>query len=118
MEFDIEKLSEEHEKLFPICSLASQLAKLDEENEEAGEALMHYIRELADCLIVCAGIYRFDKEIAIRESENILMAADCFGIGFADLVLEEVNRKWNINKSRKWKWNGVTYKHTNKDGNE
>ena len=98
--------------------ISKSIVKLDEENEEAGEALMHYIRELADCLIVCAGIYRFDREIAIREAENVLMAADSFGIGFTDLVLEEVNRKWNINKSRKWKWNGTTYKHTNKEGNE
>ena len=39
-------------------------------------------------------------------------------IGCPDDVTSEVIRKWEVNKSRKWEWNGKTYKHIGKDGNE
>lgn len=111
---DLEKMAKEHEALFEHCDLESQLEKLEEEKDEVREAFMGYVKELADVLIVCAGIYRFDKEKAIREMKKIYGMAFIMCITGDDLD-QEVNRKWLINLKRKWEWNGKTYHHIGED---
>lgn len=113
---DFEKISKEHEGLFPIADIESQLIKLDEEKSEAGEAYRQYIKELADVLIVCAGIYRFNPDRALREIDRVYENTE--KLGMTDLVEDEVIRKWDVNKNRKWEWNGKTYHHIDEDGNE
>jgi hypothetical protein len=110
---DLEKMAKEHEKLFPKADLASQVIKLEEELNEVGEAKDedHVIRELADCVICCAGMYRFAPKTA-----ELLDGA--IGTASRKYVDEEVERKWRINLKRTWEWNGKTYKHKGKDGNE
>lgn len=116
---DFEELAKQHAKLFPLADFDSQMAKLDEEIDEFKNAntTVQQIKELADCTICIIGIYRFAPDIA-----NLIYS------GLLDLyILEpeqkiaiesEVNRKWQVNLSRKWEWNGRVYKHVGKDGNE
>lgn len=111
---NIEELSKEHEQLFPNASPESQFWKLEEEiNEfEQAKTFEQKIKELADIRIVCAGLYRFFPKTAKAVMISYYDVID------EDDVQSEVNRKWSINKSRKWEWNGKTYKHVGKDGNE
>ena len=113
---DLERISKEHEELFPRASLESQLIKLEEELKEFDDAddYEHKIKEAADVEIVCAGLYRWFP-----------LAAWWFVDGFEsteginwELVKKEVDRKWNINQLREWVWDGRTYRHKGKDGNE
>lgn len=114
---DLEKMSKEHETLFPNATAESQFVKLEEEKAECREAYIKYIKELSDVLIVCAGIYRFDQKKAIEESNAVCNICMLMDIDVKD-VETEVNRKWKVNLGRKWEWNGKTYKHVGKDGNE
>ena len=111
---DLEKMAKEHEKLFPKASLESQVWKLEEElNEFFNANKDEKIKELADIYIVCIGIYRFTPTVA----NEFLEGLTCMDYNWS-LVEEEVNRKWQVNLNRKWEWNGKTYKHVGKDGNE
>lgn len=112
---DIEKISKEHSDLFPRADLGSQLIKLNEEKSEAMGSLQHYARELADCLIVAAGIYRFDKEQAMQEVYSVYDIINKLGVGFQSMVEMEVDRKWDVDQLREWVWDGKTYKHKGKD---
>lgn len=112
----------EHKSLFPDCTVESQLAKFEEEFNEYmnSKDVDCCIKELADCLIVCAGIYRFCSPLARLAAREIFSTAkDCFGV-CPDCLVKEARRKWNINKSRKWVFDTVlgVYKHVGKDGNE
>lgn len=103
----IEKISNEHKKLFPMADLDSQLEKLIEEKNEV-------LKELVDVAIVCAGIYRFNQQEALRLMSRVYMACEILGFKMSDLD-REVNRKWQINLKRKWAWNGKTYHHVGDD---
>lgn len=111
---DLEKLSKEHEALFPNATAESQFYKMEEEINEFDDALRkndteQKIKERADIIIVCGGLYRWFPKTAEIIYDYI---------GCPDDVTSEVIRKWEVNKSRKWEWNGKTYKHVGKDGNE
>lgn len=100
----------QHKELFPNATLESQIWKLEEEfkEHEAAENCEQEEKEAADVVIVCAGIYRWCPTIATY-------IADFF---IDPVVADAVTHKWQINMSRKWEWNGKTYKHVGKDGNE
>ena len=104
---DLEKMSKEHEKLFPKATLESQVWKLEEELQELHNAIefSEIIKEKADVVIVCIGIYRFAPAVA----SYLLPTA------LSELEEQEVNRKWQINLKRKWEWNGKTYHHVGED---
>lgn len=112
---DLEVLSKEHEALFPKADLASQVYKLDEEilESQKAETAEQKLREIADCIICCIGIYRFAPNVAKQFMDKVSLNSE----QISDVEFE-VLRKWNVNKSRKWEWNGKTYKHVGKDGNE
>lgn len=105
---DLEKMAEEHEKLFENCDLASQDAKIYEEVNEV-------MKELADVVIVCGGIYRFNKSRANAMLGDVFEVCELLAIDPDDLE-KEVNRKWQVNLKRKWEWNGKTYKHVKGTG--
>lgn len=107
---DLEKMAKEHEKLFEHADLKSQDEKIYEE-------VVEVMKELADVVIVCGGIYRFHKSRALAMLGDVLEVCDLLSIDTCDLETE-VNRKWKINLNRKWEWNGKTYKHVGTDGNE
>lgn len=111
---DLEKMAKEHEKLFERADFQSQLEKLKEEKSEVQEAYRQYCKELADVIIVCAGIYRFDPEKAKEEAMRIDDICYLKNID-KDYIEKEVNRKWKINLKRKWAWNGKTYHHVGDD---
>ena len=113
MIIDIEKINKEHEALFPLADLDSQLEKLEEETKESHEAMNHLIEELADRVIVGCGIYRFDKKLASGDLNVVYAIAKRFDI--LPELEQEVNRKWQINLKRKWEWNGKTYHHVGED---
>ena len=107
---DLEKLAESHKELFPLATAESQFYKMEEEINEylSAEDGLQQRKERADILIVCAGLYRWFPK-----------TAEVIAYDFYDKKAEaEVNRKWEVNKYRKWEWNGKTYKHVGKDGNE
>ena len=108
---DLEKMSKEHATLFPNATAESQFVKLEEEINELLEAetTEQELKEKADIQIVCGGLYRWFPRVAEVISRNYF---DSLGIE------AEVNRKWQVNLGRKWEWNGKTYKHVGKDGNE
>ena len=114
---DLEKMSKEHETLFPNATAESQFVKMEEEKAECREAYKKYTKELADVLIVCAGIYRYNPNKAIEEVNAVYNMCALMDIDKEDIETE-VNRKWQVNLGRKWEWNGKTYKHVGKDGNE
>lgn len=116
---DFEELSKQHAKLFPLADFDSQMDKLDEEIDEykSANTSAQQIKELADCIICIIGIYRFAPCIAnlIYSGLNDMYILD----PEQKIAIEsEVNRKWQVNLSRTWKWNGKVYKHVGKDGNE
>lgn len=110
---DIKEMSKQHEQLFPLADLASQVLKLEEELSEVTEAKTdeQVIKELADCIICCIGMYRFVPITAGFLATEI-------GSAVKPAVEAEVERKWKVNLNRKWEWNGKVYKHVGKDGNE
>ena len=112
---DLEKMAKEHEALFPKASLESQVWKMEEEIKEYDEAcsLEQIIKEVSDIVIVCAGLYRWCPKTATALAVQYQREPE-----YWDDIEAEVNRKWQVNLNRKWEWNGKTYKHVGKDGNE
>ena len=104
---DLEKMAKAHKKLFPNATLESQVIKLEEELIELHNAVEFedILKEKADVIIVCIGIYRFAPAVA-----SYLMPS-----ALSELEEKEVNRKWQINLKRKWEWNGKTYHHIGGD---
>lgn len=104
---DLEKLAESHKALFPKATLESQVIKLEEELIELHNAVEFddILKEKADVIIVCIGIYRFAPAVA----SYLLPTA------LSELEEQEVNRKWQLNLKRKWEWNGKTYHHVGED---
>lgn len=114
---DLEKMAKEHEKLFPNASLESQIWKLEEEAKEfqLAETEQDKMKELADILIVCGGLYRWCPLVAKTQAYSVYRTIDYdFNVYISDFE-SEVNRKWQINLKRKWEWNGKTYHHVGDD---
>lgn len=103
----LKEISIEHQSLFPMADLQSQEEKMTEELKEV-------MQELVDVMIVCAGIYRFNKQKALEIRDNVITVCKILGIDLKDIE-SEVNRKWQVNLKRKWVWNGKTYHHVGDD---
>ena len=110
---DMDKITKEHEELFPLATAESQFLKLEEEIGEWENAKddAHVKNELADIFIVCCGLNRWFPKTA----NNLAM---WFIGGIEDDVEDVVNKKWNVDQLREWVWDGRTYKHKGKDGHE
>lgn len=92
-----------HEKTFPDATLAGQLAKLEEgicESLKVGKKdKAALFEEIADVLIVCAGLRRFDSKIGISIENNYLNNATPDILLVIDLAIIQ---KMNKNRKRKW----------------
>lgn len=93
-----------HEKTFPDATLAGQLAKLEEEIQETlktdpNKDKAALFEEIADVLIVCAGLRRFDSKIGISIENNYLNNATPDILSVIDLAIIQ---KMNKNRKRKW----------------
>ena len=106
---DLEKMAKEHEKLFPKATLESQVWKLEEEIKEASATKTYddNIKEIADIIIVCGGLYRWCPSVA----EAVCSFYNDWENYDREILEIEVARKWQINLKRKWAWNGKTYHH-------
>lgn len=109
----IDILKKEHEETFKDVTLEAQLDKfVDEQQEyENAENCLEEARELADMIIVAAGIARFaprfvDEVIKPYIGEKIGEENNLNSI-IAYMALE----KSLINKERKWDKNGGKYQH-------
>lgn len=102
-----------HEMLWPETNLEQQLAKFEEEEKEYKETLCateESLYELADMIIVSAGIARFDYTQGIGLLSNILYTAE-FSI---DDIWQAVETKMRKNMKRDWvKKADVGYHHEN-----
>lgn len=108
---DVEKLNSEivewHKKTFPDCTHESQLLKLDEELKEVAECVLKSEssqEELADAYIVA---------LVLAKRYRSTIGGYFVGLYSAKktVLWENVKKKMEINKRRKWhKVNGV-YRH-------
>lgn len=116
---DLEKMAKEHEKLFPNATLESQVWKLEEELKEfqSTETEQDEMKELADVLIVCGGLYRWCPLLAKTQADSVYGTICYIDVRVSDFE-KEVNRKWQINLKRKWEWNGKTYHHIEEKNDE
>lgn len=116
---DLEKIAKSHKKLFPKATLESQVWKLEEELKEfqSAETEQDEMKELADVVIVCGGLYRWCPLLAKTQADSAYNAL--FFIDVDVSVFEkEIKRKWKINLKRKWEWNGKTYHHVEEKNDE
>lgn len=106
---DVEKISKEHEELFPLATFESQIWKLEEEVTEVAEAknIDEIIKEYADCVIVCIGLYRWCPKFSMMMLHLLKLENQSNW----DKIENDVVHKWAINLNRKWEWNGKTYHH-------
>ena len=98
-------------KVFPTLSEEAQNIKLFEEVLEFFKAktLEEKIKELADIYIVaCILKYRFGSDLGFYVFRT-LFKLEMVG------VYKAVDKKMEINRSRKWACNGKTYHHEGKD---
>lgn len=110
-------LKKEHEETFKDVTLEAQLDKFVDEQEEYEKAdnCLDEARELADMIIVAAGIARFAPrfvEEVLKEYINRKIGKD---EGLHSIIAYMALEKSLINKGRKWNKisteNGVKYQH-------
>jgi hypothetical protein len=108
-----EKVSKVHEQLFPDATLESQCNKFDEEYEEYRNAKTgdEICSEYADCYIVAAGIYRFNKGLGDCIGKS-LIAALGDNQALRNSLAVAIVTKMNKNIDRKWDNVDGFYKHT------
>lgn len=99
-----------HAELFPETNLKQQIEKWEEESAEFVQALGNSEEELcevADCVIVSAGIARFDYPMGLCYLKNSLLKGDMFK------QWQAVEKKVEKLKKRVWVKDPVVgYKHT------
>ena len=101
---------DEHKKLFPLADLQGQVMKLDEELDEYLKAttIEEKIKELADCIICCIGIFRWATLVSRSYLAFIYSRMD--KSQYKDII-KEVNNKWQINLNRTWEYKDGKYHH-------
>lgn len=93
-----------HKKTFKDATIGGQLLKLEEEYKELAEAVKNEnaeetFKEIADVLIVSAGLVRFDSFVG---KINIETTLDTMDIKELYNTLEALREKMKINRARKW----------------
>lgn len=107
-------LTKEHEETFKDITLEAQLDKFIDELEEyeAAENPLDEAREVADLLIVAAGVSRFAPRFAQKFMESkiidMIEDEDEYGRGLVTYLALE---KSLINKNRDWSKKGGKYQH-------
>lgn len=105
-------IAEWSEQVFPTLTEEAQNIKLFEEVLEFFKAktLEEKIKELSDIYIVASILrFRFGSDL------GFFVFRDLFKLEMV-AVYKEVDIKMEINRKRKWKWNGKTYKHVKGTG--
>lgn len=94
---DLEKMAEQHKQLFPNATAESQFYKMEEEIEEFNETIdgsNEELKEIADVIIVCAGLYRWFPKTAYQICREMYWLHEG---KLSGKIISEVNRKWQIN---------------------
>lgn len=104
IEKELKSVTKWHKKTFADATIGGQLLKLEEEYKELVEAINKddekaTYKELADVLIVCAGLVRLDSVLG-----NILIAHTLDKMSNDELreTLKGIRKKMKINRARKW----------------
>lgn len=104
-----------HRQTFLDATLEGQITKYAEETNEFMNADRHKdLLELADMVIVCAGIMRFNRKLGSIFLQNTY--AICWEIGEYDMteLWKAVESKMKKNRKRVWNKTGNgTYHHEN-----
>lgn len=116
MKETIDTITDWHEQTFKDATLPGQLVKFAEEMNEFDVAInsgQDALSELADMIIVAAGIERFDELFASAFVQFTYMEASDAGFDMTELW-EAVQKKMEKNRKRVWKKTAEgTYHHEN-----
>lgn len=113
----IEILKKEHTETFKDVTLEAQLDKFVDEQEEFEQAdnCLEEARELADMIIVAAGVARFAPRFVDEVIKPYIEKKIGKDEGLNSIIAYMALEKSLINKKRKWKKlstvNGVKYQH-------
>jgi hypothetical protein len=101
---------DEHKKLFSLADLGGQIMKLNEEFQEYKDANSDEERykELADCFICCIGIYRFAPLVSRAMIAHLINHQSDKSL---KIIIDEINKKWQINLNRTWEYKDGKYHH-------
>lgn len=97
----LESIKEWHRETFPDADMNTQLIKLEEEFAEMRAEIgdpEKLCKELADVIIVCAGLMRWESATADMLLMNLLSRNQ-----YWDKAMDCVAQKMEINKKRNWK---------------
>ena len=115
MKETIDTIRKWHKETFPDATLEGQMNKYAEETNEFMNADSDKdLLELADMVIVCAGIMRFNKKLGSIFLQNTYVIS--WDIGEYDMteLWEAVESKMKKNRKRVWNKTGNgTYHHEN-----
>lgn len=113
MKETIDSIIKWHEQTFPDATLEGQEQKWDAERlewENTSYGSPHELEELADMIIVCCGIMRFDYALGFHYLASTLGRIQVMATNGKDLW-KAVERKMAINRKRKWNKVGNTFQH-------
>ena len=102
-----------HEHTFPDATLEGQEQKWDDERlewENTSSGTPDELLELADMVIVCCGIMRFNYAEGFDYLASTLGRIQVMPTNGKDLW-EAVEHKMQINRNRKWGKQGNSYQH-------
>ncbi len=114
MKETIDTIRKWHKETFPDANLKGQITKYAEETCEYMYRDLNDLSELADMVIVCAGIMRFNRRLGSIFLQNTY--AICWEIGEYDMteLWDAVQKKMEKNRKRVWNKTGNgTYHHEN-----
>ena len=117
MKETIDTIIQWHKQTFKDATLEGQINKYAEEtNEFMNTDRYEDLLELADMVIVCAGIMRFNKKLGSIFLQNTYVIS--WDIGEYDMteLWDAVEKKMEKNHNRIWqKQDNGSYHHTNKE---
>lgn len=91
-----------HKETFPDATLEGQIKKYDEEKSEFETATGEdRLTELADMVIVSAGVYRFDRDFGSFLCARTYMIASDAGFDMTELW-HAIDKKMETNRRRVW----------------
>lgn len=116
MKETIDTIIQWHKETFPDATLAGQSAKFAEEiNEFKTATADNRLEELADMVIVSAGIQRFDNSLGVQTRQLCYLWAADYRYDMCELWVA-IELKMEKNRKRTWqKENNGSYHHTNKE---
>lgn len=108
---------EKHKNLFLLATLQSQAKKFEEEVCEFFDATgENKAKEIADVIITCIGMARFNRYVALNSLIGFIYISRATRLECAEAV-KKVHEKWLVNEQRKWNYNPDTgdYHHEGED---